>query len=155
MIRLSKEKDIEKISKLLSQVLTIHANIRPDIFIPNTTKYTKDELIEIIKNDDKPIFVAVDEDDNVQGYAFCIIKNSPKANNTKNMKFLYIDDLCVDESVRGMNIGKSLFEHIKTYAKDIGCYEITLYVWSGNTAAEHFYEKMGMTPKLKNMELIL
>ena len=40
MIRDAKEKDIPRILKLLEQVLQIHADIRPDIFIPGTTKYT-------------------------------------------------------------------------------------------------------------------
>ena len=34
MIRDAKEKDIPRILKLLEQVLQIHADIRPDIFIP-------------------------------------------------------------------------------------------------------------------------
>ena len=48
MIRDAKEKDIPRILKLLEQVLQIHADIRPDIFIPGTTKYTIDELREIL-----------------------------------------------------------------------------------------------------------
>ena len=63
MIRDAKEKDIPRILKLLEQVLQIHADIRPDIFILGTTKYTIDELREILKNKEKPIFVAVDEED--------------------------------------------------------------------------------------------
>ena len=68
MIRDAKEKDIPRILKLLEQVLQIHADIRPDIFIPGTTKYTIDELREILKNKEKPIFVAVDEADVCVGF---------------------------------------------------------------------------------------
>lgn len=59
MIRKAKEKDIPRILELLEQVLQIHAGIRPDIFIPGTTKYTADELAELLKNKEKPIYVAV------------------------------------------------------------------------------------------------
>ena len=45
-----------------------------------------------------------------------------------DIKTLYIDDLCVDENVRGKSIGKQLFEHVKSYAKEIECYNITLNV---------------------------
>ena len=38
---------------LLGQVLQIHAEIRPDIFIPGTTKYTVCELAELLKQEDK------------------------------------------------------------------------------------------------------
>ena len=61
MIRDAKEKDIPRILELLKQVLQIHADIRPDIFIPGTTKYTIDELREILKNKETPIYVAVNE----------------------------------------------------------------------------------------------
>ena len=56
-IRRAEEKDIERIMELLKQVLTIHAHIRPDIFIDGTTKYTKEELMEIINDDNRPIYV--------------------------------------------------------------------------------------------------
>ena len=46
IIRKAEEKDIPRILELLGQVLQIHADIRPDIFIPNTTKYTADELTQ-------------------------------------------------------------------------------------------------------------
>ena len=61
-IRRAQVKDIPAIMKLLSQVLEIHASIRPDIFIPGTTKYTVEELTTIINDDQKAVFVAVDED---------------------------------------------------------------------------------------------
>lgn len=48
-IRKAEEKDIPRILELLGQVLQIHADIRPDIFIPGTTKYTTDELTELLK----------------------------------------------------------------------------------------------------------
>ena len=38
-IRRAEEKDIKKVMDLLSQVLEIHAKIRPDVFVSGTTKY--------------------------------------------------------------------------------------------------------------------
>ena len=37
-IRKAEEKDIPRILELLGQVLQIHADIRPDIFIPGTDR---------------------------------------------------------------------------------------------------------------------
>ena len=59
-IRRANEKDIPRLIELLEQVLQIHADIRPDIFIPGTTKYTEDELKEMLKDDTKPVYVAAD-----------------------------------------------------------------------------------------------
>ncbi len=80
-IRRAHEKDIPRLIELLEQVLQIHADIRPDIFIPGTTKYTNEELAEMIKDDTKPIYVAADDDDVCMGYAFCQIRQQPFSNN--------------------------------------------------------------------------
>ena len=154
-IRKAETKDIPRILELLGQVLQIHAEIRPDIFIPGTTKYTLCELTELLRQEDKPVYVAVDEDDLCMGYAFCQLREQPFSTNMVSFKSLFIDDLCVDKLARGQHIGESLFEYVKQQAKKLGCYEVTLNVWKGNTSAEHFYEKMGMKTKERQMEYIL
>ena len=155
IIDAAKEKDIPRILELLKQVLQIHADIRPDIFIPGTTKYTNEELAEMIKDDTKPIYVAADDDDICMGSAFCQIRQQPFSNNMVPFTSLFIDDLCVDAKTRGQHIGEQLFEYVKNEAKHLGCYEVTLNVWSGNTSAEKFYEKMGLKTKERQMEYIL
>ena len=154
-IRRANEKDIPRIIGLLGQVLEIHAEIRPDIFIPGTTKYTDAELSEMLKDDLKPIYVAAAENDICVGYAFCQLREQPFSNNMFQFKSLFIDDLCVDKNTRGQHIGEKLFEHVKSEAKRLGCYEVTLNVWAGNTSAEKFYEKMGLKTKERQLEYIL
>ena len=154
-IRNAQSKDSEKIINLLQQVLELHAKIRPDIFIPGTTKYTPEELKGLLNDQEKPIYVAVDDEDSVIGYAFCQIQQQPFSNNMIPFKSMFIDDLCVDSTCRGQHIGEQLFEYVKEQARKIGCYEVTLNVWAGNTGAERFYEKMGMKTKERMMEFIL
>ena len=155
MIRKAEERDIPRIIELLGQVLQIHADIRPDIFISGTTKYTADELKEFLKNEENPIYVAVNKADVCVGYAFCQLREQPFSNNMVPFKSLFIDDLCVDQQERGQHMGESLFNYVKNEAKRLGCYEVTLNVWAGNTSAEKFYEKMGMKTKERQMEYIL
>lgn len=154
-IRKAQEKDIPRIIELLGQILQIHAEIRPDIFIPDTTKYTEQELAALLKDEKKPIYVAVNEEDVCMGYAFCQMKEQPFSNNMVQFQSLFIDDLCVDRFARGQHIGESLFDYVKQEAKRMGCYEVTLNVWAGNTSAEKFYEKMGMKTKERQLEYIL
>ena len=154
-IRKAEEKDILNIMELLGQVLQIHADIRPDVFIPGTTKYSEEELKAILKDEEKPIYVAVNEEDVCIGYAFCQIQEQPFSNNMVPFKSLFIDDLCVDQQIRGQHIGENLFEYVKSEARKLNCYEVTLNVWTGNTSAEKFYEKMGMRTKERQMEYIL
>lgn len=152
-IRRAKNNDIEAITNLLGQVLEIHAELRPDVFIHGTTKYTRAELEEKIGDDGAPIFVAED-DGKVAGYAFCVIEDHPATTNTRATKTLYVDDLCVDGNCRGKHVGKTLYDYVIAFAKSIGCYNVTLNVWEGNEA-RRFYEKMGMKVRKTMMETVL
>ena len=155
VIRRAKITDLYGLNKLLMQVLMVHHNGRPDIFKPNVKKYTDEELIDIITSDDAPIFVAVDEKDEVLGYAFCKLIQHTNSNIFTDVKSLYIDDLCVDEEKRGMHIGKQLYDYVLSFAKESGCYNVTLNVWACNESAMKFYEKCGLVPQKVGMEQIL
>lgn len=154
-IRRAEEKDMDGINKLLLQVLMVHHNGRPDLFKSHTKKYTDEELKAIIADDNTPIFVSVDEKEQVLGYAFCIFKQFINDNILTDIKTLYIDDLCVDENVRGQHIGTKLYEYVLQFAKDSGCYNLTLNVWSLNESAMKFYEKCGLVPQKVGMECVL
>ena len=154
-IRRAKEKDISKVIELLNQVLELHATIRPDIFVSGTTKYTEEELTEIFKDNTKPVYVAVNEDDIVIGYVFCVIRETSASNSMKPNRNIFIDDLCVDKVAQGQKVGQSLFEFVKEEAKKMNCYEVILNVWEGNDNAMKFYQKMGMKTRATLMEIII
>ena len=154
MIRRAVEKDISKIIDLLKQVCLVHHKARPDIFKVGT-KYSAEELKVILKDESRPILVSVDENDNVQGYCFCIYQQHVNNSVLTDIKTLYIDDLCVDETLRGKHIGKELYESAVELAKETGCYNLTLNVWSCNQSAIKFYESLGLLPQKIGMELIL
>jgi len=154
-IRRAKETDMPGINNLLRQVLMVHHNGRPDLFKANAKKYTDEQLAELIKDDTKPIFVCVDEEENVLGYAFCVWQQHINNEILTDIKTLYIDDLCVDETRRGQHIGKSLYEYVLAYAKENNFYNVTLNVWSLNESAMKFYEACGLVPQKIGMEHIL
>ena len=153
IIRAAEKRDIPALARLLHQVNDVHAQGRPDIFILGQRKYTDDELLEVLSDASRPVFVAVTEQ-GVAGYAFCIIEIADR-HNLQPEKALYIDDICVDEANRGSGIGKGLYDYVNQYAKDIGCRRITLNVWTLNSGAMEFYKKMGMDPLKITMEQIL
>jgi ribosomal protein S18 acetylase RimI-like enzyme len=136
-------------------VLEIHAKIRPDVFVSGSTKYSEEELREIFADDEKPVFVAVDDADEVLGYAFCMIHKLPEKPYIHPITMLYIDDLCVDENARGQHIGQQLYEHVVSYARELGCHSVMLNVWEGNDSAKAFYRNVGMKVKETHMEVIL
>ncbi len=152
-IRRAENRDIPTLLDLLSQVLTVHADGRPDIFKHNVTKYGESELIEILADESRPVFVA-EADGKVRGYAFCMLQR-PSSAVLNDILTLYIDDICIDSNFRGGKIGSQLFDAVKTFAKEKNCYNITLNVWSFNESAMKFYESLGMKPQREYKEFIL
>ncbi len=155
MVRRAKIEDIPRILELLVQVDMVHHNGRPDIFKGPATKYSEEELLEIINDGKSPVFVCLDEDGVVLGHAFCQHKQVLGDRVLTDIRTLYIDDICVDEASRGKGVGKKLYEHVMDYARDNGFYNVTLNVWDCNPDAYRFYEKMGFKVQKTGMEIVL
>ena len=154
MIRKATHNDIPRILELLSQVNDVHAEGRPDFFIKGKRKYNEEDLLKIINDDTTPVFVC-EENDDIKGYAFCVIQDLSQCDNLRPDKSLYIDDICVDENYRRHGVGKKLYEHVVQFAKEEKCFNITLNVWAKNPGAQAFYESMGMTVQKVCMEQII
>lgn len=153
IVRRAEERDIPALLELLVQVDMVHHGGRPDLFKGPATKYTAEELRELLREEDRPVFVCA-EGDRILGHGFCVLQHFG-GNVMTERKTLYIDDICVDENVRGSGAGRLLFEYIRAFAEREGCYNITLNVWTCNPGAMAFYEKMGMTPYKTAMETVL
>ena len=66
-IRRAEEKDLKEINRLLIQVNAVHHEGRPDLFKAGAKKYTDAQLLAILKDEEKPVFAAVDENDVLLG----------------------------------------------------------------------------------------
>jgi ribosomal protein S18 acetylase RimI-like enzyme len=152
---MAETKDIPQINSLLYQVAEVHHKGRPDLFKGGAKKYTDEQLEKILANPETPVFAAVDGNDVMKGYAFCIFQQHIADNVMTDIKTLYIDDLCVDESCRGEHIGTLLYEAVKKFAKENNCYNVTLNVWECNPSAMKFYRAVGLKPYKTGMEIIL
>lgn len=151
-IRKALPQDLPAVNRLLEQVLAVHHAGRPDLFNARGKKYTDQELLGIFSDSRTPVFV-YEEGGSVLGYAFCAFQ-SAASGSLRPVKTLYVDDICVDEAARGRQIGKALFSHVRQFASQQGCHNITLHVWECNPGARAFYEAMGMQPQYTSMELL-
>ena len=153
-IRLAAAGDIPGMIDLLLQVGEVHHQIRPDLFRAGAQKYDEAALQELLKDPDRPIFAAV-EDAKLLGYCFCIVERTENNPVLMDQKSLYIDDLCVEETLRGHGIATALYQRTLEFARELGCDAVTLNVWCGNDSAMKFYEKSGFKPQKVGMEVIL
>ena len=154
IIRQAQKTDIPDILNLLGQVGDVHHQLRPDIFPAGTLKYDADALETLLRDENRPVFVA-EIDGKVAGYCFCVHKVLPKTQSSVARRELYIDDLCVDKNCRRMGIARALYKHALAYGKTLGCQTLTLNVWCGNDGAMSFYEQMGLRPRNILMEIPL
>jgi ribosomal protein S18 acetylase RimI-like enzyme len=153
-IRRAETRDIPGMIELLYQVGEVHHVIRPDIFRAGALKYTSEMLAELLRDENKPVFVAV-RGSFVAGYCFCVHKQFRDHETFTDRTEFYIDDLCVDEACRGQGIATALFDHAVHYARQLQVNAITLNVWCGNDSAMKFYEKVGLKPRNVLMEMKL
>ncbi len=152
-IRFAENRDIPGMIELLKQVGQVHHALRPDLFRAGAQKYDEAALERLLKEPTRPIFIA-DREGSVAGYCFCILQVTENDPVLRDRKVLYIDDLCVEETLRGQGIATALYDRAVDYARSLGCDAVTLNVWYGN-GAQKFYEKSGMHFQKIGMEYIL
>lgn len=150
-IRKAEVKDIEKLLGLLHQIREFHCDFRPDIFVRGCIKYSEEELEDVLTDESRIVFVAVNENDEAIAHLFLKIKNISSPELVKR-KELYIDDICVDENERCQGIGKMLLEKAQEIAKELDCDFLTLNLWAGNDSAERLYKNFGLKPRVTTLE---
>ena len=153
-IRFACDRDIPGMIDLLQQVGAVHHQIRPDLFRAGAQKYDEAALNALLTDPNRPI-LAAEIEGKLVGYAFCILQITENDPVLCDRKVLYIDDLCVEETLRGQGIAGVLYERVLEYARELGCDAVTLNVWCGNENAMKFYEKCGLKPQKIGMETIL
>ena len=152
-IRFANPSDIPAMIALLQQVGEVHHQIRPDLFRAGAQKYDEAALLRLLAEETRPVFIA--EEDGVLGYCFCILQITENDPVLCDRRVIYIDDLCVDETVRGKGVAKALYDAVLAYGRENRFDAVTLNVWCGNDRAMRFYEKVGMKPQKVGMEITL
>ncbi|MGT2799602.1 GNAT family N-acetyltransferase [Streptococcus marmotae] len=153
MIRQAQLTDIPTLTALLQEILTVHHEVRPDLFKETGQKFSTQELEKLIEDPQQPIFVYEVEGE-VVGHLFCKIV-SQEHSVLQTVKTLFIDDLCVKQGMRGKRIGQQLYEYALAFAKEQNCYNVTLDVWSDNKEAVAFYQRLGLKQQKVRMESIV
>ena len=131
-IRYAQERDIPRLEELLVQVCNVHHAGRPDLFRAGGQKYDRRQLLDLLGDGNRPVRVAADGEDRVVGNAFCVLQ------------------VC-----RGQRVGSGLYQAVLALARERGCYNVTLNVWTCNQTAMDFYRRCGLQVQKTGMEVIL
>jgi ribosomal protein S18 acetylase RimI-like enzyme len=70
-------------------------------------------------------------------------------------RYLYVDDLVVDEAQRSQGLGAALIDWLKAEGKALGCDTLVLDTALANTAAQRFYRRQGLSDRALRFSLAL
>ena len=155
-VRKARPGDFGLIGRLLNEILRQHRDGRPDLFEvgENLGKYDREHFEALLKDPGCVVFTA-ECDGEPAGYLICKIISERPSTVLKAIKTLYLDDLCVDKSRRGIGVGRALMAAAESYARENNFHNITLNVWEFNASARGFYESLGYTTQRREMEKAL
>lgn len=145
------DNDAEIVNSLRQQVTKLHMELCSDFFRTDTWTNIKDNILNISDDKDKKIIIEV-LDGNVIGYAMIKYMMRPMKLYAKETRFLYIEEIGIDNNYRGKGYGTRLMEFLIEEARKNGCCKFELGVWNYNINAVTFYEKFGFKPYKTMME---
>ena len=135
-----KKLDINDVYLLLNQLKSFD--------ISSTLLNIDANLEKIISNKDNFYIVGIDKTSNkIIAYGSLIIENK-----INGLKAGHIEDIIVDNSVRGRGVGDLLIKYLISLSRQHNCYRITLFC---KKELYNFYSKNGFDQKNISMSLYL
>ena len=152
IIRKATSEDVSQIVLLLDDTAKIHTKIRPDVFKTKTIEEIKNNLEEMLI-DENNIILLSEDNQIIKGIIICKIRKIENHTNLKNAKVLWINEICVNKEYRRNGIGSALIEKAKEIARENNCIRLELNCWELNKDAIKFYENVGLTTQRRVMEI--
>jgi len=125
--------------KTLKEMRELLAQLSP------TLSLSHERLAQTIENSQSAVFVAKDKG-KIVGTATMLFCHSLSGGLHG-----FVEDVVVDEKVRGKGIGKALMEKLIALAKKRGVHHINLTSRPEREAANHLYQALGFKKRKTNM----
>ncbi len=148
MLELARPEDRETVNRLAMQVHAMHVAWRPDIYEMPEELYPEDRFAEALKA--RQLYTAKVSGILI-GYVLIKIRDYDLPGHVKR-KVLVLDEICVEETARGMGLGTEITADVHALAKAFGCTDMQLGVYPQNDAAVAFYQKCGFTIRSIDMQ---
>ena len=145
-IRAATINDLAALTRLFIAENQHNAAIAPDVVNQTEDVLTKDELSEIIADNNQCLLI-VEVDGDVVGTLLGSVVNVKGRRWTNNRCYGYIEELVVDENQRGKGFARQLVAAFEGWAKAKGACSAELHVWSNNQVANEFYRRSGFEDK--------
>ena len=154
-IRPAVPEDCFRIRPLQQEIVELHHQGRPDLVKDEARFFTGETFLKRLEDPNHTVLIAETAEGEVVGYVFgwvISVRNHP---TYVDFDSFYIDDICILKAYQRNGIGQKLLGICKAKAKELGCKNLELGVWSFNRDAIAFYENCGMKERTRRMELDL
>ena len=148
MLELAVEADREAVNAIARQVHAMHVAWRPDIYEMPGELYPEERFSEAVCQ--RQLYVAR-LGGVVVGYVSLKIRDYDWPGMVRR-KVMFLDEIAVEEALRGQGIGTVMMADIHALARAFGCTDLQLGVYPQNDAAVAFYEKCGFTIRSIDMQ---
>jgi ribosomal protein S18 acetylase RimI-like enzyme len=132
MIKIASIQDLDQLTILFDKYMVFYNK-------PTDFERHKQFLKDRIENKDCTVFIAINDEDNVVGFALVYSTFS----SVRLSKILILNDLYVNSDLRNSGIGERLIEKVVELAKETGADMVRLRTAKTNTTAQGLYQKMG------------
>lgn len=139
---------VEKLQfKDIDQLIELYKDLTP---FENSIEKSKKLYEEMIEDENYLLLVAKEENKVIGSVLIICCKALACGGNP----FLVIEDVIVDENIRGKGVGKRLFEKIEEYAEMKKCAYSILVSSHFRENAHKFYEKIGFVDGVRGFRKI-
>ena len=152
-VRLAEAADADAIVRLELEVQEWHVAGRPDLFKPEGSD-TAAEIVTRIATPGQFYWIAT-LGDAVAGYAYARVFEEPESRWRRSSRMLVLDQMGVAERYRRLGVGRRLWNEVREVAVAERVERVVLNVWSFNTTARQFYERIGFASFHERMALEL
>jgi GNAT superfamily N-acetyltransferase len=143
-VRRAQPADAPGIVELCFEVQTIHAEARPDWFLPDGRE-SVDDLVERMNAPDHFLWVA-ERGGELVGCAIARLNEKPRNRWCYASRELSLEHIGVTPDHQRTGVGGLLWEAVRQTALDENVQRVTLSVWSFNKSARDFYVEAGFVP---------
>lgn len=150
-VRRAQPADAPDIVALSFEVQTIHAEARPDLFLPDGRE-SVDDLVERMATPGHYLWVA-EGGDEVIGCAIARLNEKPRNRWCYASRELSLEHIGVTPRHQRTGVGRLLWEAVRQTAVNEGVQRVTLTVWSFNSSARSFYAKAGFVPDYERLAI--
>lgn len=149
MLELATASDWEAVKRLSKQVHDMHVAWRPDIFAPAEEHFSQEMFDACLE--EKQLFVA-----KLGGVIVGYVRLTMRSYDGPGVvprKVMNLEELCVDEPLRGQGLGTQIMAEVKILARAFGCTDLQLSTQPENDAAVALYEKAGLKIRSVNFQM--